>query len=69
MKLLGLIFRDYENFICNQIFNFSDEYIVNYDWNETITINKNPEYIANFSTKESTSLPENHLVFSILSFP
>ena len=56
MKLLGLIFRDYENFICNQIFNFSDEYIVNYDWNETITINKNPEYIANFYGENITNI-------------
>ena len=43
MKLLGLIIRDYENLISKQIFHFSDEYTINFDWNETITINKNVE--------------------------
>ncbi|MBJ8325244.1 AAA family ATPase [Streptococcus pacificus] len=48
MKLLGLIIRDYENLISKQIFHFSDEYTINFDWNETITIHKNPHYIADF---------------------
>ena len=56
MKLLGLIIRDYENLISKQIFHFSDEYTINFDWNETITINKNPNYIAEFYGENVTNI-------------
>lgn len=56
MKLLGLIIRDYENLISKQIFHFSDEYTINFDWNETITINKNPNHIAQFYGENVTNI-------------
>ncbi|HEM5165694.1 TPA: hypothetical protein U1270_001596, partial [Streptococcus suis] len=56
MKLLGLIIRDYENLISKQIFHFSDEYTINFDWNETITINKNPHHIAEFYGENVTNI-------------
>ncbi|MEW4353519.1 AAA family ATPase [Streptococcus pneumoniae] len=56
MKLLGLILRDYEDLISNQIFNFSDEYTIDFDWNETVTISKNPSYIAGFYGESITNI-------------
>lgn len=56
MKLLGLILRDYENIINNQIYRFSDEYIIDFDWNDTIAINKNPYHIADFYGETITNI-------------
>ncbi|MEY8462294.1 AAA family ATPase [Streptococcus merionis] len=56
MKLLGLILRDYEDLISNQIFHFSDEYTIQFDWNDTIIINKNPSHIAGFYGETITNV-------------
>ncbi|MBZ2090703.1 ATP-binding protein [Streptococcus parasanguinis] len=56
MKLLGLIIRNYENIIVNQIFNFSDEYTICYNWGDTIEIKKNLNCIPNFYGKNITNI-------------
>ena len=49
MKLIALVIKRYDNLFKNQIFNFSDEYKVdfNFETNE-LKIEKNPDYIENF---------------------
>lgn len=49
MKLIALVIKRYDNLFKNQIFNFSDEYIVDFDFKKNeLKINKNPDYIENF---------------------
>ena len=49
MKLIALIIKQYDKLFKEQIFNFSDEYKVdfNFETNE-LKIDKNPDYIENF---------------------
>ena len=49
MKLIALVIKQYNNLFNNQIFNFSDEYKVdfNIETNE-LKIDENPDYIENF---------------------
>ena len=49
MKLIALVIKQYDKLFKNQIFNFSDEYKVdfNFETNE-LKIDKNTEYIENF---------------------
>lgn len=49
MKLIALVIKQYNELFKNQIFNFSDEYKVdfNFETNE-LKIDKNPDYIENF---------------------
>ena len=49
MKLIALVIKQYDELFKNQIFNFSDEYKVdfNFETNE-LKIEKNPDYIENF---------------------
>lgn len=49
MKLIALVIKQYNEIFKNQIFNFSDEYKVdfNFETNE-LQIDKNPDYIENF---------------------
>ena len=49
MKLIALVIKRYDNLFKNQIFNFSDEYKVdfNFETNE-LKIDKNLDYIENF---------------------
>lgn len=49
MKLIALVIKQYDELFKNQIFNFSDEYKVyfNFETNE-LKIDKNPDYIENF---------------------
>ncbi|WP_148889034.1 hypothetical protein [Streptococcus cristatus] len=49
MKLIALVIKRYDNLFKNQIFNFSDEYKVdfNFETNE-LKIDKNSDYIENF---------------------
>ena len=49
MKLIALVIKQYDKLFKEQIFNFSDEYKVdfNFETNE-LKIDKNPEYIENF---------------------
>ena len=49
MKLIALVIKQYDKLFKNQIFNFSDEYKVdfNFETNE-LKIDKNPDYIENF---------------------
>mgnify|MGYP000912155947 CR=1 FL=1 len=56
MKLLGLIIRNYENIIEKQIFNFSDEYTICYNWGDTIEIKKNLNFIPYFYGKNITNI-------------
>lgn len=56
MKLLGLIIRNYENIIEKQIFNFSDEYTICYNWGDTIKIKKNLNFIPYFYEKNITNI-------------
>lgn len=49
MKLIALVIKRYDNLFKNQIFNFSDEYKVNFDFETNdLKIDKNPDYIENF---------------------
>ena len=52
MKLIALVIKQYDELFKNQIFNFSDEYKVdfNFETNE-LKIDKNPDYIENFYGK------------------
>ncbi|WP_261027297.1 ATP-binding protein [Streptococcus mitis] len=49
MKLIALVIKQYDELFKNQIFNFSDEYKVdfNFETNE-LKIDKNPDYIEKF---------------------
>lgn len=49
MKLIALVIKQYNELFKNQIFNFSDDYKVdfNFETNE-LQIDKNPDYIENF---------------------
>ena len=49
MKLIALVIKQYDKLFKEQIFNFSDEYKVdfNFETNE-LKIDKNPDYIENF---------------------
>lgn len=49
MKLIALVIKQYDELFKNQIFNFSDEYKVNFDFETNeLRIDKNPDYIENF---------------------
>lgn len=49
MKLIALVIKRYDNLFKNQIFNFSDEYKLSFDFEKNeLKINKNPDYIENF---------------------
>ena len=49
MKLIALVIKQYDEFFKNQIFNFSDEYKVNFDFETNeLKIDKNPDYIEKF---------------------
>lgn len=49
MKLIALVIKQYNKLFEKQIFNFSDEYKVNFDFETNeLKINKNPDYIENF---------------------
>ena len=49
MKLIALVIKQYDELFKNQIFNFSDEYKVNFDFETNeLKIDKNPDYIENF---------------------
>ena len=49
MKLIALVIKQYDEFFKNQIFNFSDEYKVSFDFETSeLKIDKNPDYIENF---------------------
>ena len=49
MKLIALVIKRYDNLFKNQIFNFSDEYIVDFNFETSeLKIDKNPDYIENF---------------------
>lgn len=52
MKLIALVIKQYDELFKNQIFNFSDEYKVNFDFKTNeLKIDKNPDYIENFYGK------------------
>ena len=49
MKLIALVIKQYDELFKNQIFNFSDEYKVNFDFETNeLKIDENPDYIENF---------------------
>ena len=49
MKLIALVIKQYDELFKNQIFNFSDEYKVNFDFETNeLRIDKNLDYIENF---------------------
>ena len=49
MKLIALVIKQYDELFKNQIFNFSDEYKVNFDFETNeLKIDKNSDYIENF---------------------
>lgn len=49
MKLIALVIKQYDELFEKQIFNFSDEYKVNFDFETNeLKIDKNPDYIENF---------------------
>ena len=49
MKLIALVIKQYDELFKNQIFNFSDEYKVNFDFEPNeLRIDKNLDYIENF---------------------
>lgn len=49
MKLITLVIKQYDELFQNQIFNFSDEYKVDFDFETNeLKIDKNPDYIENF---------------------
>ena len=49
MKLIALVIKQYDKLFKEQIFNFSDEYKVNFDFETNeLKIDKNPDYIENF---------------------
>ena len=49
MALIALVIKQYDELFKNQIFNFSDEYKVSFDFETNeLKIDKNPDYIENF---------------------
>ena len=49
MKLIALVIKQYNELFKNQIFNFSDEYKVDFSFETNeLKIDKNPDYIENF---------------------
>ncbi|MCY7232633.1 hypothetical protein C6A33_07615 [Streptococcus anginosus] len=49
MKLIALVIKQYDKLFKEQIFNFSDEYKVNFDFETNeLKIDENPDYIENF---------------------
>ena len=49
MKLIALVIKQYDELFKGQIFNFSDEYKVNFDFETNeLKIDKNSDYIENF---------------------
>lgn len=49
MKLIALVIKQYDEIFKNQIFNFSGEYKVSFDFETNeLKIDKNPDYIENF---------------------
>ncbi|MFS9015002.1 AAA family ATPase [Streptococcus infantis] len=49
MKLIALVIKQYDELFKNQIFNFSDEYKVSFDFETSeLKIDKNPDYIDSF---------------------
>ena len=49
MKLIALVIKQYDELFKNQIFNFSDEYKVSFNFETSeLKIDKNPDYIENF---------------------
>ena len=49
MKLIAMVIKQYDELFKNQIFNFSDEYKVSFDFETNeLKIDKNPDYIENF---------------------
>ena len=49
MKLIASVIKQYDELFKNQIFNFSDEYKVSFDFETNeLKIDKNPDYIENF---------------------
>ena len=49
MKLIALVIKQYDELFKEQIFNFSDEYKVNFDFETNeLKIDKNSDYIENF---------------------
>ena len=49
MKLIALVIKQYDNLFKNQIFNFSDEYKLSFDFETNeLKIDKNPDSIENF---------------------
>ena len=49
MKLIALVIKQYDKLFKEQIFNFSDEYKVNFDFETNeLKIDKNSDYIENF---------------------
>ena len=49
MKLIALVIKQYDELFKNQIFNFSGEYKVSFDFETNeLKIDKNPDYIENF---------------------
>lgn len=49
MKLIALVIKQYDELFKNQIFNFSDEYKVSFDFETNeLKIDKNPDYIESF---------------------
>jgi len=49
MKLIALVIKQYDKLFKEQIFNFSDEYKVNFDFKTNeLKIDKNSDYIENF---------------------
>ena len=49
MKLIALVIKQYDELFKNQIFNFSDEYKVSFDFETNeLKIDKNTDYIENF---------------------
>ena len=48
MKLISTIIRNYSDLFIEEIFNFTNEYLISYDFNSSvININKNVNYIPN----------------------
>ena len=49
MKLIALVIKQYDELFKEQIFNFSDEYKVNFNFETNeLKIDKNSDYIENF---------------------
>lgn len=52
MKLIALVIKQYDKLFKEQIFNFSDEYKVDFNFEKNeLKIDKNPDHIENFYGK------------------